>query len=103
MKGKVLLEAMIALAKTKNVVVRREPLKTGNSQGGLCMLKGVPTVFVDERAIIDAQIETLATIMRRFEWSEEERATMTPALLSHVTRPIVKDKDDSSSAAPARK
>ena len=86
MKGKQLLEAIIELAKSKGVVVRKETLKTGHSQGGLCLFKGVPTVFVDERAVVEAQIEMLATILRRYEWSEDERAAMLPAALALVTR-----------------
>ncbi len=85
-KGKQLLEAIIELAKSKGVVVRKETLKTGHSQGGLCLFKGVPTVFVDERAVVEAQIEMLGAILRRYEWSEEERAVMVPATLAIVTR-----------------
>lgn len=41
----------------------------GVSSGGFCVLKGVPTVFIDERASVDAQIEILAGVLRRFDWS----------------------------------
>jgi hypothetical protein len=85
LKGKALLEAVVALAISKGVAVRKEPLKTANSQGGLCLFKGVPTVFVDERAIVDAQIEMLAAVLRRFEWSDQERASMNPTLCSLVS------------------
>jgi hypothetical protein len=86
MKGKPLLEAMIEAAKTKGLHVRREALKGGLSQGGLCVLKGTPTVFVDDRAQVDAQIEVLAGVLRRYEWSDEERATVNPAVISVLVR-----------------
>jgi hypothetical protein len=86
MRGKPLLEAMIAVAGTKGLKIRREALKGGASQGGLCVLKGVATVFVDDRAQIDAQIEVLASVLRRFEWSEEERATIPAPVLAVLGR-----------------
>lgn len=86
MKGRPLLDAMIEVAKAKGLAIRREALKGALSQGGLCMLKGVPTVFVDDRAQVDAQIEVLAGVLRRFEWSDEERAAMNPHVLSALVR-----------------
>jgi hypothetical protein len=86
MKGRPLLDAMIEVAKGKGLAIRREALKGALSQGGLCMLKGIPTVFVDDRAQIDAQIEVLSAVLRRFEWSDEERAAMNPAVLSVLVR-----------------
>jgi hypothetical protein len=86
MKGRALLDAMIEVAKNKGLAVRREALKGALSQGGLCVLKGVPTVFVDDRAQVDAQIEVLAAVLRRYDWSDEERATMNPHVLTVLTR-----------------
>ncbi len=86
MKGRPLLDAMIEVAKNKGLAIRREALKGALTQGGLCVLKGVPTVFVDDRAQVDAQIEVLAGILRRYEWSEEERAAMNPAVLGVLVR-----------------
>jgi hypothetical protein len=86
MKGRPLLDAMIEVAKSKGLAIRREALKGALSQGGLCVLKGVPTLFVDDRAQIDAQIEVLAGVLRRYEWSDEERAAINPAILSVLVR-----------------
>lgn len=86
MKGRPLLDAMIEVAKQKGLAIRREALKGALTQGGLCVLKGVPTVFVDDRAQVDAQIEVLAGVLRRYEWSDDERATMNPAVLSVLVR-----------------
>jgi hypothetical protein len=77
---------MIEVARSKGLTIRREALKGALSQGGLCMLKGVPTVFVDDRAQIDAQIEVLAAVLRRFEWSDEERAAMNPHVMAMLVR-----------------
>ncbi|MDP3277606.1 MAG: hypothetical protein Q8Q09_20660 [Deltaproteobacteria bacterium] len=86
MRGKPLLDALLELCKAKGLAVRREALKAGISQGGLCMLKGVATLFVDDRAQIDAQIELIAGVLRRFEWSDDERAAMVPAVLTVIVR-----------------
>jgi hypothetical protein len=86
MRGKPLLDAMIEVAGARGLKIRREALKGGASQGGLCVLKGVATIFVDDRAQIDAQIEVLASVLRRFEWSEEERASIPPAVLAVLVR-----------------
>jgi hypothetical protein len=86
MRGRALLDAMIEVARSKGLTIRREALKGALSQGGLCMLKGVPTVFVDDRAQIDAQIEVLAAVLRRFEWSDEERAAMNPHVMAMLVR-----------------
>ncbi len=72
MRGKALLDALIEVAKTKELTVRRESMTRGTSAGGYCVLKGVKTVFVDERASVEAQIEILAGVLRRFDWADVE-------------------------------
>ena len=72
MRGKALLDALLEVAKGRGLTVRREAMTRGTSGGGFCVVKGVPTVFVDERASIDAQVETLALVRRRYDWSEVE-------------------------------
>jgi len=84
MRGKALLEALVTLAGTRGVTVRREPMTRGTSAGGLCVLKGVPTVLVDERANLDAQVEILARALRRYDWSGVE---LEPALRTVLTKP----------------
>lgn len=84
MRGKALLEALTEAAKARGIAVRRESMTRGTSAGGLCVVKGVPTVFVDERGSVEAQIEILAGSLRRYDWSEVElpdavRATLTRA------------------------
>ncbi len=72
MRGKALFEALIEAAKLKGLTVRRESMTRGTSAGGFCVVKGVPTVFVDERAAVDAQVEILAGVLRRYDWSDVE-------------------------------
>ena len=72
MRGKALFEALIEAAKLKGLTVRRESMTRGTSAGGFCVVKGVPTVFVDERASVDAQVEILAGVLRRYDWSDVE-------------------------------
>lgn len=72
------------LAKARGLAVRREAMSRGTSSGGYCVLKGVPTVFVDERAAVEAQIEVLAAALRRYDWSEVELDT---AVRTALTRP----------------
>lgn len=72
------------LAKARGLAVRREAMSRGTSSGGYCVLKGVPTVFVDERAAVEAQIEVLAAALRRYDWSEVE---LDPAVRTALTRP----------------
>ena len=72
MRGKALLDAMVEAAKARGIAVRRESMTRGTSAGGLCVVKGVPTVFVDERGSVEAQIEILAGALRRYDWSEVE-------------------------------
>lgn len=99
MKGKALLEALTEAAKTRGVAVRKEPMSRGTSGGGLCVLKGVPTVFVDDRASVDAQIEVLAAALRRWDWSEAE---VDPAVKSVLGWPRAKkDRAAPTSAASA--
>jgi hypothetical protein len=72
MRGKALFEALVEAAKAKGLTVRRESMTRGTSAGGFCVVKGVPTVFVDERASVDAQVEILAGVLRRYDWSDVE-------------------------------
>ncbi|MFO0628479.1 MAG: hypothetical protein U0325_23100 [Polyangiales bacterium] len=84
MRGRTLLEALMELAKTRGLSVRREPMSRGTSSGGYCVLKGVPTLFVDERAAVDAQIEVVAAVLRRHDWSEVD---LDPAVRAVLSRP----------------
>lgn len=84
MRGKALFEALTEAAKARGIAVRRESMTRGTSAGGLCVVKGVPTVFVDERGSVEGQIEILAGALRRYDWAEVElpdavRATLTKA------------------------
>jgi hypothetical protein len=45
------------------------------------VVKGVPTVFVDERASVEAQIEILAGVLRRYEWRDVELAPAVRAAI----------------------
>ena len=72
MRGKALFEALLEAAKIRGLTVRRESMTRGTSAGGFCVVKGVPTVFIDERASIDAQVEILAGVLRRYDWTGVE-------------------------------
>ena len=90
MRGKALLDELIEAGKRRGVTVRRETMSRGTSAGGFCVLKSVPTVFVDERASVEAQIEVLASALRRFDWSDVFLPPAVRALLVHdegVERP----------------
>jgi hypothetical protein len=69
MRGTALLDQLVELAQKQGLAIRREPMSRGAGTGGLCVLKGAPTVFVDERASVDTQIEVLSGVLRRFDWS----------------------------------
>ena len=69
MRGSALLEELVQLAVKQGLTVRRESMTRGAGSGGYCVLKGVPTVFIDDRAAVDAQIEVLAGVLRRMDWS----------------------------------
>ena len=83
MRGKALLDELLEVARRRDLTVRREPMSRGTSAGGFCVLKGVPTVFVDERASVDAQIEILASVLRRYDWSD---VFLTPAVRTLLVR-----------------
>lgn len=108
MRGRALLDALVSLAAKRNISVRREPMSRGTSAGGLCVLKGVPTVFVDERAAVDAQVEVLASALRRFTWAPEEIPDGVHAALAPRRRPgreapavvITSEAPASASSAP---
>jgi hypothetical protein len=84
MRGKALLDALIDAARARGITVRREAMTRGTSAGGLCVVKGVPTVFVDERGSLEAQIEILTAALRRYDWSEVE---LPEAVRTALTRP----------------
>lgn len=89
MRGKALLDALIDVAKTRGLTVRRESMTRGTSGGGFCVVKGVATVFVDERGSVEGQIEVLASVLRRYDWNDVE----LPAAVRAVVAPA-KPKDD---------
>jgi hypothetical protein len=76
-----LLDALLEVAKARELTVRRESMTRGTSAGGFCVVKGVPTVFVDERASVEAQIEILAGVLRRYEWRDVELAPAVRAAI----------------------
>lgn len=82
MRGKALYEALVEAAKLRDLTVRREPMSRGTSAGGFCVIKGVATVFVDERASVEAQIEILAGAMRRYDWTDVELPAAVRAALA---------------------
>ncbi|MFO0608518.1 MAG: hypothetical protein U0324_35460 [Polyangiales bacterium] len=82
MRGKALFEALTEAAKARGIAVRRESMTRGTSAGGLCVVKGVPTVFVDERGSVEAQIEILAGALRRYDWSAVELPDPVRAVLT---------------------
>lgn len=69
MRGATLLEELVQLARKQGLTVRRESMTRGAGTGGYCLLKGIPTIFIDDRASADAQIEVLAAVLRRMDWS----------------------------------
>lgn len=101
MKGKALLEALVEAAKTQGVAVRKEAMSRGTSGGGLCVLKGVPTVFVDDRASTDAQVEVLAAALRRWDWSESELDPAVKALLGRTRAKRDRGATSARSASPS--
>lgn len=72
MRTQALMEELLNLARGRGLVVRREAMSRGAGAGGLCVLKGKPTVFVDDRAALDAQLEVLSAVLRRFDWTGVE-------------------------------
>lgn len=96
MRGKALLDALIELAKTRGLTVRRESMTRGTSGGGFCVVKGVPTVFVDERGSVEGQIEVLAAVLRRYDWSEADLPGAVRAVVAHAAHATegAKAKDD---------
>ncbi len=83
MRGKALLDALLEVARTRELTVRRESMTRGTSAGGYCVVKGVPTVFVDERASVEAQIEILAGVLRRYDWRDVE---LPPAVRTAIVK-----------------
>lgn len=86
MRGKALLDELLKMARERGLAVRREAMSRGTSAGGYCVLKGAPTLFVDERASVDAQVEIVAGVLRRWEWAEEALPAGVHAVLSR--RPV---------------
>lgn len=95
MRERTLLDELVDLARRRNLTVRREPMSRGTSVGGFCVLRGSPTVFVDERASMDAQIGVLAGVLRRYDWSD---VYIPPALRAFLGREA---EADEPRAAPA--
>jgi len=56
-------------------------MSRGVGAGGFAVLRGTPTVFVDERASVDAQIEVLSTVLRRLDWSSTYVSPAVRAML----------------------
>lgn len=69
LRGAALRDELVRLAEKRGLSVRLESLARGVT-GGLCRVHGVATVFVDQRSSVDAQIEVLAGVLRRFDWSD---------------------------------
>lgn len=98
MRGKVLVEALVSLAHSRGITVRKEAMSRGTSAGGYCVLKGAPTVLVDERGSVDAQIEVLAGVLRRMTW---ELDGLDPSVRSVLERPTGARRAKPTSAPPA--
>lgn len=98
MRGKVLVEALVSLAQSRGLTVRKEAMSRGTSAGGFCVVKGVPTVLVDERGSVDAQIEVLAGVLRRMSWELEG---LDPAVRAVLERPAGEKRAKATSAPPA--
>ena len=94
LRGAALRDELLRLAEKRGLAVRREGLARGVA-GGLCRVRGVPTVFVDDRGAVDAQIEVLASVLRRFSWDD---VFVHPALRKLVGALNEFDGDDA--AAP---
>ena len=78
-----MVEELVRLAELRGLTVRRETLSKGTSTGGVCVLRGVPTLFVDQRASLDVQAEVLSAVLRRFTWDDVDLA---PAIRSILAR-----------------
>lgn len=89
LRGVALRDELFRLAEKRGLAVRREGLARGVT-GGLARVHGVPTVFVDDRGSVDAQIEVLASVLRRFEWDD---VFVHPALRKLVGASAI-DADD---------
>lgn len=64
------LDALLALAESIGLALRREPL--GGDGGGLCLLKGRRVLFVDTDADLDARYErTLTALADLTEWESQ--------------------------------
>lgn len=98
MRGKVLVEALVSLAQSRGITIRKEPMSRGTSAGGYCVVKGVPTVLVDERGSVDAQIEVLAGVLRRMTCELEG---VDPAVRAVLDRPAGGPRARATSAPPA--
>ena len=77
--------------------MRKETLSRGVGTGGLCRVKGVPTIFLDEKANADTQVEVLAGVLRRFDWSGVE----LPAAVAAVLAPRSSRTADARADRPA--
>ena len=82
MVGQTLFEELVRLAIVRGCNVRHEGMTRGVGAGGFAVVRGVPTVFVDERATLDARIEVLASVLRRMDWSNTYVNPSVRALVS---------------------
>ncbi len=98
MRGKVLVEALVSLARARGLEVRREPMSRGTSAGGYCVLKGKPTLLVDERGSVEAQIEVLAGVLRRMPW---DLPSLDPAVRAVLERPATNARRANRGATPS--
>jgi hypothetical protein len=97
MRGKVLVEALVSLAQSRGITVRKETMSRGTSAGGFCVVKGVATVLVDERGSVDAQVEVLAGVLRRMTW---ELDGLDPAVRAVLERSPGEKRAKSATSAP---
>ena len=70
MRPAALLDELLQLAAKRGLTVRRESMTRGVGSGGYCVLRGQPTVFVDDRASVEVQVEVLVAALRRLDWSD---------------------------------
>jgi hypothetical protein len=98
MRGKVLVEALVSLAQSRGMTVRKEAMSRGTSAGGFCVVKGVPTVLVDERGSVDAQVEVLAGVLRRLTWDLD---ALDPHVRAVLVRPAGERRAKPTSAPQA--
>jgi hypothetical protein len=60
-----LIDALEKALVRRGVTIRAEAIRDGGSLGGYCVLRGVPTVIVAERASLAERAEVLLGALRR--------------------------------------